>query len=99
MPAEGTAMTATAPPDPHPDSPPAGPEETPDQVTPETEPGRENVEDVPGEHVVKHVSHRNARLWIRTFPAAAPVGKKRYRMIWIANAKVVCSFLANADST
>ena len=42
-------MTATTPPDPHPDSPPTGPEETPDQATPETEPGRENVEDVPGE--------------------------------------------------
>jgi hypothetical protein len=42
-------MTATEPPDPHPDSPPQGPSEAPDELTPATEPGRENVEDVPEE--------------------------------------------------
>jgi hypothetical protein len=40
---------ASSPPDPHPDSPPQGPSEAPDQLTPVTEPGRENVEDVPDE--------------------------------------------------
>ena len=37
---------ASAPPDPHPDSPPRGPAETPDQLTPETEPDRESIVDV-----------------------------------------------------
>jgi hypothetical protein len=40
---------ASQPPDPHPDSPPQGPAEAPDQVTPVPEPGRESVEDVPEE--------------------------------------------------
>lgn len=45
---------ASAPPDPHPDSPPpATPAEHPDQLTPDGAPGRSSVEepadDVPGE--------------------------------------------------
>ncbi|WP_293973073.1 hypothetical protein [Sphingomonas sp.] len=35
-------------PDPNPDSVPAGPADSPEQVTPETTPRRESVEDVPG---------------------------------------------------
>ncbi|MCW1432438.1 hypothetical protein OLX23_25310 [Novosphingobium sp. JCM 18896] len=39
---------ASAPPDPHPDSPPAGPEETPDQLPEKPDyDGRESVEDLP----------------------------------------------------
>lgn len=40
---------ATNPPDTHPDSPPQGQDEAPDQLTPTTDPGRESVEDVPEE--------------------------------------------------
>lgn len=38
---------ATAPPDPHPDSLPTGPEETPEQSAPDGDDGRESVEDIP----------------------------------------------------
>ncbi|MCZ4341429.1 hypothetical protein O4H52_07440 [Sphingomonadaceae bacterium G21617-S1] len=34
-------------PDPHPDSPPAGPSEAPDQLSPPDQDDRESVEDVP----------------------------------------------------
>ncbi len=41
---------ASAPPDPHPDSPPTGPSEAPDQLSPQPDnDGRESVEDVPEE--------------------------------------------------
>jgi hypothetical protein len=35
-------------PDPHPDSFPGGPSDSPEQVSPQSEPGRESVEDTPG---------------------------------------------------
>lgn len=40
---------ASAPPDPHPDSPPNGTDETPEQAPPFDDGGRESVEDVPPE--------------------------------------------------
>lgn len=41
---------ASAPPDPHPDSPPTGPSEAPEQLSPQPDnDGRESVEDVPEE--------------------------------------------------
>jgi hypothetical protein len=36
-------------PDAHPDSPPGGPADSPEQVSPPTEPDRKNVEDTPGD--------------------------------------------------
>jgi len=40
---------ASAPPDPSPDSPPAGPDPHPDQLTPVSDPdrGQESIEDTP----------------------------------------------------
>lgn len=38
---------ASAPPDPHPDSPPTGPDQEPEQVPPPGDDGRESVEDMP----------------------------------------------------
>lgn len=35
---------ASQPPDPHPDSPPAGPDDAPEQIPAESEPRRDNVE-------------------------------------------------------
>ncbi len=40
-------LMASTPPDPHPDSPPTGPVEVPEQADPEGDDGRENIEDVP----------------------------------------------------
>jgi hypothetical protein len=40
-------MTASAPPDPHPDSPPQGPVDVPEQPTHPDRDERENVEDTP----------------------------------------------------
>lgn len=36
-------------PDANPDSDPSGPSDSPEQVTPSNDPGRENVEDSPGD--------------------------------------------------
>jgi hypothetical protein len=36
-------------PDAHPDSEPTGPSDSPEQVSPATDPGRETVEDSPGD--------------------------------------------------
>lgn len=36
-------------PDAHPDSAPSGPGDSPEQVSPDRDPGRENVEDSPGD--------------------------------------------------
>ena len=38
-------------PDSHPDSVPAVPSDSPEQVTPPSDPGRESVEDIPSESV------------------------------------------------
>jgi hypothetical protein len=36
-------------PDVHPDNVPAGPSESPEQITPPSDPGRESIEDMPDE--------------------------------------------------
>lgn len=40
---------ASAPPDPHPDSPPRGPDQSPEKLPRPDDDGRESVEDVPPE--------------------------------------------------
>ena len=39
----------TGEPDAHPDSDPSGPDDSPERVRPDTDPGREGVEDSPGD--------------------------------------------------
>jgi len=51
-------------PDPNPDSIPAGPSESPEQVTPEGRPRRENIEDTPDAGGLSDISRQNTDLTI-----------------------------------